>query len=196
MPIFEYLDRYSNNSKDINDFYNKDNIVGYILPNGEIMEVRNHNIESVETVLKMSLDFLENDYANKDKFLDKDSNNPIMQLVINYLNNKDYNELMALKRFINQYNLEIKNLLVGLFGCHIISRLDRQIITASGNHEKFYNYMLHGFKIYTVDSIKYDKSKKEYSFVQEKDSNLELKNNIDEIKKDILDEDIDLLMKK
>lgn len=196
MMYFKYCNKFSNNSKNINNFYDVNNFIGYILPNGEIYKVKEHNIESIESILKMNLELLKNSYADKNIFLDKDSSNPIIKLILNYLNNKSYDEIMALKEFIDKYNLDISSILVELFKCHIITRLNKQIITSLGNHECFYNYLLHDYTIYTIDSIFYNNIDKKYCFIKERDENISLLQEINEIKKDVNKEDIELFMKK
>ena len=92
---------------------------------------------------------------------------------------------MALNSFIEQNNLEVSDLLVGLFGCHEITRGNKTILTALSNHEVFYNYLLNGFTVNTVNKIVYDEKNNTFIFKNSLNRNIETYNEIDNIKKDI-----------
>ena len=138
--IYQYNSKVVN-TNGVDDFFNKKNFVGYILPDGSIYECKNHNVENVKTFIKMSLFLIKDNYSEREKFLSADTNSPLMRIVSNYIKKTSYNELMALNSFIEQNNLEVSDLLVGLFGCHEITRSNKTILTALSNHEVFYNYL-------------------------------------------------------
>ncbi len=182
--IYQYNSKVVN-TNGVDDFFNKKNFVGYILPDGSIYECKNHNVENVKTFIKMSLFLIKDNYSEREKFLSADTNSPLMRIVSNYIKKTSYNELMALNSFIEQNNLEVSDLLVGLFGCHEITRSNKTILTALSNHEVFYNYLLNGFTVNTVNKIVYDEKNNTFIFKNSLNRNIETYNEIDNIKKDI-----------
>ena len=182
--IYQYNSKVVN-TNGVDDFFNEKNFVGYILPDGSIYECKNHNVENVKTFIKMSLFLIKDNYSEREKFLSADTNSPLMRIVSNYIKKTSYNELMALNSFIEQNNLEVSDLLVGLFGCHEITRSNKTILTALSNHEVFYNYLLNGFTVNTVNKIVYDEKNNTFIFKNSLNRNIETYNEIDNIKKDI-----------
>ena len=182
--IYQYNSKVVN-TNGVDDFFNKKNFVGYILPDGSIYECKNHNVENVKTFIKMSLFLIKDNYSEREKFLSADTNSPLMRIVSNYIKKTSYKELMALNSFIEQNNLEVSDLLVGLFGCHEITRSNKTILTALSNHEVFYNYLLNGFTVNTVNKIVYDEKNNTFIFKNSLNRNIETYNEIDNIKKDI-----------
>ena len=182
--IYQYNSKVVN-TNGVDDFFNKKNFVGYILPDGSIYECKNHNVENVKTFIKMSLFLIKDNYSEREKFLSADTNSPLMRIVSNYIKKTSYNELMALNSFIEQNNLEVSDLLVGLFGCHEITRSNKTILTALSNHEVFYNYLLNGFTVNTVNKIVYDEKNNTFIFKNSLNRSIETYNEIDNIKKDI-----------
>ena len=182
--IYQYNSKVVN-TNGVDDFFNKKNFVGYILPDGSIYECKNHNVENVKTFIKMSLFLIKDNYSEREKFISADTNSPLMRIVSNYIKKTSYNELMALNSFIEQNNLEVSDLLVGLFGCHEITRGNKTILTALSNHEVFYNYLLNGFTVNTVNKIVYDEKNNTFIFKNSLNRNIETYNEIDNIKKDI-----------
>ena len=182
--IYQYNSKVVN-TNGVDDFFNKKNFVGYILPDGSIYECKNHNVENVKTFIKMSLFLIKDNYSEREKFISADTNSPLMRIVSNYIKKTSYNELMALNSFIEQNNLEVSDLLVGLFGCHEITRSNKTILTALSNHEVFYNYLLNGFTVNTVNKIVYDEKNNTFIFKNSLNRNIETYNEIDNIKKDI-----------
>ena len=183
------------NQNGINHFYDKNNFVGYILPNGNVYSCKMHNVSNVDTVLSMYLDLLVNHFDAKDDLLDINSSDELLKLVINYLKKASHEELIALKEFIRNNNVFISDLLVELFGCHLVTRLDRTILTSEENHELFYNYLLNDFKIVNIDKIFYDNETKEYKYISCILRNDYLYDEINSIKKSVNNGSIELFYK-
>jgi hypothetical protein len=146
-------------------FFKKVNFIGYILDDGTIYRAKNHNIESMSSFFSMTLINLINNFQDKDIILDLETNDRIGQILINYFRHASYDELVALEAFIEKYNLGLSDLLVSYFRCHLVTRLDREIITASNDFEPFHNYILMGFGIRKVDKMVY--KNKEFKFVDD-----------------------------
>ena len=162
--IYDYHDEIVNKNE-VKDFYNKDSFVGYILDNGTIYKAKNHNVESLSTFFFMALYNLISNFKDKAEILDVESKDPIANMLLNYLKCADYDELVALDKFIKQYNLTLSDLLVGYFRCHLVTRLNKKILTAANNFRPFYNYILMGFKIEKTDKICYQDKK--FNFVDD-----------------------------
>ena len=178
----------------VNNFSNKYCFVGYILPNGDICRCEKHNVEDVSTILKLFLQLLRDYYDNRDKFLSNDTNSKLIRIVLDYLRRMTYDQVLALSDFLNSNKRDISDILVQLFGCHLVTRLDKKILTSENDHEVFYNYLLNDFNIETIDKIVYNNEKKEYCFVSQKDRNGYLYDEIKAIRNDSQD-DIELFYK-
>ncbi len=189
--VYKYEEKIVNRNN-IDNFYNKNSFVGYILPNGEIYQCKEHNISNIDTVLRMDLDLLIKNYNDKDKILDNDSNDILMKIIVSYLNKLSQEQIVALNNFINKNNLFVSDLIVQLFGCHLVTRLNKLIITSEIDHSLFFDYLLNDFKINTIDKMIYDKDNKEYKFIHGIDRNEYLYDEIDKIKKGINNDEVEL----
>ena len=192
--VYKYEKRIAN-QKNIDNFYSKDNFVGYILPNGDVYQTLVHNVSNIDTVLTMYLDLLERSFNKKEEILNVNTSDPILKIVINYLKNIYYDEVIALKKFIRANNLFIRDLIVQLFGCHLVTRLNKTIITSKIDHSPFFNYLLNDFHITTIDKIVYDDEKKEYVFHHGIERNEYLYDEINGIKNNIRDNEVELFYK-
>ena len=180
------------NRNDVHHFYDEKNFVGYILPDGSIYKCKNHNVSNADTALNMFLMILKDHYDDKDKLLSIETNDKLLKIIVNYLRKLSHEEINALIKFIDQNNLLISDLIVSLFGCHLVTRLDRTILTSESNHECFFNYLLNDFKIHTIDKILYDFETLEYKFVKPLDRNEYLYDEINIIKQNTNNKDISL----
>ncbi len=169
------------NRNNVNNFYDKNNFVGYILPNGEIYSCKEHNVSNIKTILFLFIELLVKNFQDKDKFL-IDTDDKLLKIIFNYLKNVSYDEIIALNDFIHQNNLFTSDLIVQLFGCHLVTRLDKTILTSETNHECFFNYLLNNFTVYNIDKIVYDKNLKQYKYVKTSNTNKSVYDEIDEIK--------------
>ena len=192
--VYKFDDRIVNNGN-VNSFFDKKKFVGYILPDGEIYHCINHNVSNVGTVLDMDIELLKSNFADKDKILTNNTSDKLMQLVINYLYRASYDEIVALSKFIKENSLGISDLIVQLFGCHLVTRLNKTILTSETNHSPFFNYLLNDFSVCTIDKIMYDNEKKEYVFIHGVDRNEYLYDEIERIKKSVNTEEIELFYK-
>ena len=183
------------NNSNVNNFYSKSNFVGYLLPNGDIYQCKEHNVSNIYTVLTMDLELLKNHFEDKEKILKNSSSDKLLDLVIKYLNNCTYEKIVALSDFIRHNSLFISDLLVQLFGCHLVTRLNRTILTSEIKHDCFYNYLLNDFSIVTIDKIVFDSDKEKYLFIKGINRNEYLYDEIKNIKENVSDNDIDLFYK-
>ncbi len=183
------------NKNDVNHFYDKNNFVGYILPDGSIYKCQNHNVSNVDTVLNMYLMLFKDHYSDKDKLLRIETDDKLLKLIVNYLKRASYDEIMALSRFIEENKLLISDLIVSLFGCHLVTRLNRTILTSECNHECFYNYLLNDFTIYNIDKMYYDSKNKVFKYAVSTNRNDYLYDEIENIKRNVDKKDIDLFYK-
>ena len=189
--VYEYDERVINKN---NDFFDKNKFVGYILPDGTIYTCKNHNITNVFTFLKLYLILLDTDYSQKDDLLSVDTDDKLAKVVLNKIKRMSHDEIHALLEFTKN-EIILSDLLVCFFGCHLITRLKKNMITSKYNLEPFYNYLLHDFKIDIFPRIVYDEDKKEYHYVVAMDRNGYLYDEIDEIKRDVKEEEISLFHK-
>ncbi len=189
--IYEYDEKVVNHS---NNFFDSNKFVGYILPDGTIYPCKNHNITNVFTFLKMYLELLDVHYNRKNELLNSGTDDKLARVVLDKLKSMSHDEIRALLKFTKN-EIILSDLLVCFFGCHLITRLRRNMITSEANHTSFYNYLLHDFKIDTFPRIVYDESSKEFRYVEAMDRNGYLYDEIDEIKKDVKEEDISLFHK-
>ena len=143
------------NENEVNDFFNKDSFVGYILPDGEIYSCENHNVASLQSFYDMMVELLKNNYTHKDEFLGRETKDPLFLMVADFLYNNRLEDIIKFDNFIHQNNLSISDILVSFFGCHLVTRLNKRILTSSILHYPFYNYILMGFKIDTIPKIIY-----------------------------------------
>lgn len=180
------------NTKSIDHFYDKNNFVGYILPDGSIYQCVEHNVSNVDTVLRMYLQILKDHYGDKEELLKKGTTDKLLKLVINYLKNATYFEIMALSKFISEHNLFVSDVIVQLLGCHLVTRLDKTIVTSEVNHKCFFNYLLNDFTIRTVDKMVYDPDLHAYKFVAGLDRNEYLYDEVEKLKKEVKEEEREL----
>lgn len=180
------------NTKNIDHFYDKNNFVGYILPNGDIYQCIEHNVSNVDTVLRMYLQILKDHYGDKEVLLKKDTTDKLLKLVINYLKNATYFEIVALSKFINEHNLFVSDVIVQLLGCHLVTRLDKTIVTSEINHKCFFNYLLNNFTVRTIDKMVYDPDLHEYKYVTGLDRNEYLYDEVEKLKKEVKEEEREL----
>ena len=183
------------NYNHVEEFSKYDNFVGFILPDGSIYKCKNHNVSNIDTVVHMYLDVLQRHFDDKDKILDTDTTDKILKMIIYYFKKASLEQIKALSNFIEKENLFISDLLVQFFGCHSISRINGMIYTSETNHEIFYNYLLNGVKVFTVDKIVYDEEKKEYRYLKAKDRNDYIYDEINRLKKDVNNDEIELFYK-
>ena len=154
MEYYKYHEEIENNGN-LNSFFDKNNFVGYILPDGSIYPCEKHNISSVESFFNLVINFLYEKYDDKEKFLEKKSKDKLLQLLLNFFWKLSREEVNSLHKFMKLNKLDLSNILVSLIDCHLVTRLNRKILTASSSHELFYNYLLMGFEIETVPKIIY-----------------------------------------
>ena len=193
--IYNYCKEISNVEDNVDGFFNKNKFVGYILPNGLIYKTKNHNVSNAETFFMNSLFILKDNFSDKEKILGE-TDDLLCQIISRFFQNLSYDKIMALNDFISKNSLSFSDILVSLFGCHLVTRLDKTIITALGDHRPFYNYLLDGFRIETIDKIIYDEEKKQYVFRKNYDQNRELYEEIEEIRNEIINEEAPLFRKK
>ena len=166
--------------------------MGYILPNGDIYQCIEHNVSNVDTVLRMYLQILKDHYGDKEVLLKKDTTDKLLKLVINYLKNATYFEIVALSKFINEHNLFVSDVIVQLLGCHLVTRLDKTIVTSEINHKCFFNYLLNNFTVRTIDKMVYDSDLHEYKYVTGLDRNEYLYDEVEKLKKEVKEEEREL----
>ena len=189
--VYEYNSKIVNRSNDFND---KNNFVGYILPDGSIYECIEHNVYSVYSVFKMYLQLLEKEYDKKNEILDIETDDKLAQIVLNKLKNMSYDEIKAFISFDNG-SYTASDLFVSFFGCHLITRLKKVILTSELNHYSFYNYLLHDFKIVTIPKILYNEKTKKYQFKEGLIRNDYLYDEIKKIKSEAKESQIELFHK-
>lgn len=190
--VYEYIEEIVNRS---NNFCDEKNFVGYILPDGNIYACKNHNVSNVDTFLKMYLSLLDKDYDKKNELLNIETSNKLAMVVLKRLKNMSHDEIHALLEFTKDNVFSISDLLVGLFGCHLVTRLKKEILTSEANHYCFYNYLLHDFHIVTIDKIVYNSKKKKYDCIKENERNDYLYDEIKEIKNGVKENEISLFHK-
>ena len=183
------------NRNDVSHFYNKNNFVGYILPDGSIYQCKNHNVSNAETVISMYLMILNDNYEFKETLMNIETDDKLLQIITKHLIKMSHDEIVALIKFINENNLLVSDLIVSLFGCHLVTRLDKTILTSETNHEYFYNYLLNDFKICMIDKIYYDSNNKTFRFIKSINRNDYLYDEIENIKKMNNVDDIELFYK-
>ncbi len=164
MKYYEYHPEIMNNNE-VKDFFHKANYVGYILPDGSIYSCTNHNIESLKSFYDMMIYFLKADYQNREKFLGKETNDPLFLMFSDFFWNTSLEEIIAFDDFVKKNNLSMSDIIVSFFNCHLVTRLNKRILTSSVFHYPFYNYILMGFKIDTIPKIIYRDGK--YCFHEE-----------------------------
>lgn len=189
--VYKYNPNIVNMSNDFND---KKNFVGYILPDGSIFPCVEHNVSNVYSFFKLYLDLLDKDYDKRDEILNVETDNKLAKIVLYKLKTMSYDEVHAFNNKKNE-SLMGSDFFVSFFGCHLVTRLRKLIITSELNHQCFYNYLLHGFKIMTIPKVMFNQEKKEYQFVSGKDRNEYLYDEIDKIRSEIKDEEIELFHK-
>lgn len=190
--IYNYDEGIVNRS---NEFFDDKNFVGYILPDGSIYKCKDHNVINIETFLQMYLNILDYEYEKRDELFSVDTKDKLGKVVFNKLRQMSHDEIHALKEFIDGNNIILSDLLVNFFGCHLITRLKKEIVTSEINHQCFYNYLLHDFKIKTIDKIMYNEENKTYQYVKANPRNDYLYDEIDKLKKEVNEEEIELFHK-
>ncbi len=154
MVYYEYHPEIINNNE-VKDFFHKTNFIGYILPDGSIYSCNNHNIETLQSYYDMTIYFFKTDYQNKDLFLGKDTNDPLFLIVASFFLNNSLEDIIKFDEFVKKNNLTMSDIIVSFFGCHLVTRLNKRILTSNILHYPFYNYILMGFKIDNVPKIIY-----------------------------------------
>ncbi len=193
--IYEFDPRVVNRKK-VDDFNKYTKFIGYILPDGDIFECKEHNVSDATSVLKMFLDILDNNYDNKNIILDTNSNNKLLDVLLTRLKHMSHDEIHALLDFINNNNeFTISDLLVSYFGCHLITRLDKEILTSEIDYHCFYNYLLNDFKIVNVGRVIYNEEKKICEYIQPRVRNEYLYDEINRIKSEVNEDEIELFYK-
>ena len=185
--IYEYDENIVNRS---NDFYDKNKFVGYILPDGSIFKWVNHNVTDVYSFFRLYLALLNDSYEKKDEILDINTNNKLADVVLKKLKSLSYDEVHALYLLDKKDYLNASELFVCYFGCHLVTRLKKIIITSEINHRPFYNYLLHDFTICTAPRLLYDAESKSFKEVQGMDRNDYLYDEINEIKNTVKESEI------
>ena len=190
--VYSYNEEIVNRS---NAFFDEKNFVGYILPDGSIYKCVDHNVSNIETFFNMFLVILDEKYEEKDELLNIQTDDKLARIVLLKLKKMPHDEIAALRKFIDSNNIIISDLIVSLFGCHLITRLKKEIITSEIDHHIFYNYLLHDFKITTINKLKYDSEKKEYYYVKSNERNEYLYDEINKLKNEVSEDEIDLFYK-
>ena len=190
--VYEYNEEIENRS---NNFADKKNFVGYILPDGTIYACKNHNVSNVDTFLKMYLVLLDKDYDKRNELLNIETSDKLAMVVLNRIKKMSYDEIHAFLEITKHNGFSISDLLVQFFGCHLVTRLKKEILTSETNHYCFYNYLLHNFQIVTIDKIIYNEEKKSYDFIKGNTRNDYLYDEIKEIKNVIKEDEISLFHK-
>ncbi len=185
--------KYEETVVNINSMVN--NYIGYILPDGSLYRCKNHNVSNVYTVLKMYLSILKTNYKDKDEILSSPVSDKLLLLVIKFLKNASYDKIVALSNFIETSSIGFSDLTVELFGCHLIARRAKTIVTCEVDHSCFFNYLLHDFRIDNVDKIIYDEEKKEYVYYHDIHDNRHVYEEISEIKEEVKENEIELFYK-
>ena len=183
------------NERRLEDFYDKNNFVGYILPDGSIYKCKEHNIANVDTVFRLFMHIIKDNYGDKDRILNIEVTDRLIKLIIDYYRKSSYDEIVALDKFIDEKKLFISDILVQLFGCHLVTRLDKTILTSEFDHRYFYNYLLNDFTIRTIDKIIYDPNTHECKYTAFLDRNEYLYDEINNLKKEIKNDEIELFYK-
>ena len=189
--IYEYNPKVVNTS---DYFFDDKNFVGYILPDGSIYKCKDHNISNVSTFLMMFLKLLDMDYENRNEILNASTNDKLAKVIINKIKRMSHDEIHALLVLLES-EIILSDIIVGFFNCHMITRMKKTIITSELNHRCFYNYLLHDFKVYTIPKIIYDDINKKYQCISGIDRNSYLYDEINTIKSEIRDNEIELFTK-
>ena len=190
--IYEYNEEIVNRSNVFND---ERNFIGYVLPDGSVFRCQNHNVSNVDSFLKLYLELLDTNFDKKEELIDVETDNKLAMIILKYLKKSTYDQIHALLEFTQKEEITIKDLLVSLFGCHLVTRLKKEILTSEINHRCFYNYLLHDFKVVTIDKIIYDEDKKEYHYIKSNERNDYLYDEIGKIRKEVNEEELDLFHK-
>ena len=111
------------------------------------------------------------------------------------LKNMSHEMIHALKDYIEKNKLFLSDVLVSFFGCHLVTRLHKEILTSESNHACFFNYLLNDFKITTVGKLIYDEEKKEFKYVVATERNDSLYDEIKQIKEEVKANEINLFYK-
>ena len=192
--FYQYEKEIVNRNK-VDHFFDKNNFVGYILPDGTIFKCENHNVTNADTFLQMFLDVIDKDYNEKDELLNVSTNNDLLKVIVKCLKNMSHDKIHALRVYVNNNKVFLSDLLVLLFGCHLVTRLDKEILTSETDYSLFYNYLLNDFKITNIGKLIYDEEKKEYKHIYPIIRNEELYSEIKRIKEDLGKSDINLFYK-
>lgn len=192
--VYEYNSKIVNRNK-VDDFFSNRSFVGYILPDGTIFACQDHNVSDANTFLWMYLEILDHNYDKKDELLDAKTDNKLLELLDYHLKKMSHDEIHALYEYIYENNVFLSDLLVSFFGCHLITRLDREILTSEIDYHCFYNYLLNDFKITNVGKLVYDKNEKKYKHIYPIVRNEYLYDEIKRIKKEVKEDEIELFYK-
>ena len=154
MDYYKYHEGIENNGN-LDNFFDKNNFVGYILPDGTIYPCEKHNISSMESFFNLIVNNLYFKYDDKEKFLEKSIDDKLFQMLLDFFWKLSKEEAESLYQFTKDNKIDLSNILVSLIGCHLVTRLNKKILTSLSSHEPFYNYLLMGFEIETVPKIIY-----------------------------------------
>lgn len=158
MDYYKYHEEIENNGN-LNNFFDKNNFVGYILPDGTIYPCEKHNISSMESFFNLIVNNLYFKYDDKEKFLEKSIDDKLFQMLLDFFWKLSKEEAESLYQFTKDNKIDLSNILVSLIGCHLVTRLNKKILTSLSSHEPFYNYLLMGFEVETVSKIIYKDGK-------------------------------------
>lgn len=189
--VYEYNPKVANLNKNV-DYKKETKFIGYILPDGSVFQCKNHNITNAETFLKIYLEILDNDYSKRNWLLSETSDNALSNVILGKLQRMSRDEIHAFLKYMNEENIILSDLLVTFFGCHLVTRAYKEIITSEINHQCFYNYLLNGFKITLIGKTIYDAGKKQYKYIIPNNRNQYLYDEIEGIKNDIKEDEVEL----
>ncbi len=193
--VYEYNEKVINNDT-VDNFYSKNNFVGYILPNGDIFQCKNHNIYDSKSFLFMYLMLLDNNFDERRELFNATTNNMLSKWILKSLTKMSHEEIHAMLVLVMNDKYTISDLLVGYFGCHLITRLEKEILTSEINYECFYNYLLNDYKITNIGKFIYDEKEKEFKHIYPKIRNEYLYDEIKSIKSDANEKEIALFYKR
>ena len=131
--VYEFNPKVVNHNN-VDSFFNEKNFVGYILPDGSIFKCINHNLTDADAFIRLYLPILDNDYHIKDELLNTNTDNKLTALMAKRLKNMSHEMIHALKDYIEKNKLFLSDVLVSFFGCHLVTRLHKEILTSESNH--------------------------------------------------------------
>ena len=165
--IYEYNEEIVNRSNVFND---ERNFIGYVLPDGSVFRCQNHNVSNVDSFLKLYLELLDTNFDKKEELIDVETDNKLAMIILKYLKKSTYDQIHALLEFTQKEEITIKDLLVSLFGCHLVTRLNNGnflIFTSQGTYiyDPTYHYITFSA------SIIYNRDEDNIAHFSEEDNN-------------------------